>query len=61
MMKATDIQEYARQMWERSGAKAVAEAAQKARGLEASGAKDEAETWRRIEAALKLMNGPHVS
>jgi hypothetical protein len=40
---------------------AVVEAAQKARSFEETGQTEEAETWRGIEAALKLMRGPHVS
>jgi hypothetical protein len=40
---------------------AVVEAAQKARSFEENGQTEEAETWRGIEAALKLMRGPHVS
>ena len=43
------------------GAAAVAEAAQKACACEEKGEAEEAETWRHVEAALKLMRGPHVS
>jgi hypothetical protein len=60
-MQEVDIQDYARQLFEAHGAKAVAEAAQKARALEEQGDSDEAKTWRRIEAALKEMRGPHQS
>ncbi len=56
-----DIQDYARQLLEAHGAKAVAEAAQKASAFEKEGNKEDAETWRHIEAALKLMRGPHES
>jgi len=56
-----DIQDYARQLLEAHGAKAVAEAAQKACVFEKEGKKEDAETWRHIEAALKLMRGPHES
>ena len=44
---------------EAHGDKAVAEAAQKASALEKQGESEQAETWRHIEAALKLMRGPH--
>jgi len=44
---------------EAHGDKAVAEAAQKACALEQQGESENAETWRHIEAALKLMRGPH--
>ena len=56
-----DIQDYARQLLEAHGAQAVVEAAQKARVFEMEGKKDDAEIWRHIEAALKLMRGPHES
>lgn len=56
-----DIQDYARQLLEAHGAEAVAEAAQKACAFESEGKKEDAETWRHIEAALKLMRGPHQS
>jgi hypothetical protein len=60
-MKATEIEEYARQLWETSGAKAVAEAAQKVRTFEEKGDKEQVEIWRRIEAALMQMKGPRES
>jgi hypothetical protein len=58
-MEEIDIQDYARQLLEARGDKAVAEAAQKASALEKEGKTEDAETWRRIEGALKLMRGPH--
>jgi len=57
-MEAANIQSYARQLFEAQGAKAIAEAAQKAGAFERRGEKEEAETWRRIEAALILLRGP---
>jgi hypothetical protein len=60
-MQEIDIHEYARQLFEARGGKAVVEAAQKARSLEEQGQREEAETWRHVEAALKLMRGPHAS
>jgi len=60
-MQETDIQDYARQLLEAHGAKAIAEAAQKACAFEQEGKKEDAEIWRHIEAALKLMRGPHES
>ncbi len=56
-----DVQDYARQLFEAHGDKAVAEAAQKARALEEQGKAEQARSWRRVEAALKLMLGPHES
>jgi hypothetical protein len=60
-MQEIDIHDYARQLLEAHGDKAVAEAAQKASALEKQGQSEQAETWRHIEAALKLMRGPHES
>jgi hypothetical protein len=60
-MQENEVYDYARQLLEAHGDKAVAEAAQKACALEQQGQSDEAETWRHIEATLKLMRGPHVS
>ena len=60
-MREIEVQDYARQLLEAHGAAAVAEAAQKACACEEKGETEEAETWRHVEAALKLMRGPHVS
>jgi hypothetical protein len=56
-----EIQDYARQLLEAHGAHAVVEAAQKACAFEMEGKKEDAEIWRHIEAAMKLMRGPHES
>jgi len=60
-MQETEVYDYARQLLEAHGDKAVAEAAQKASALEKQGESEQAETWRHIEAALKFMRGPHES
>ncbi|HYY36445.1 MAG TPA: hypothetical protein VE801_01805 [Xanthobacteraceae bacterium] len=60
-MKEIDIHDYARQLLDAHGDKAVVEAAQKACTLEQQGQTEQAETWRHIEAALKQMRGPHES
>ena len=60
-MQEAEIHDYARQLLEAHGDKAVVEAAQKACSCEAQGNAEQAETWRRVEAALKLMRGPHES
>ena len=60
-MGEIEIHDYARQLLDAHGEMAVVEAAQKARTFEENGQTEEAETWRAIEAALKLMRGPHVS
>ena len=59
VMNEHEIHDYARQLLEAHGAKAVTEAAQKAVSFERRGNSEESNTWRRIEAALKLMRGPH--
>jgi hypothetical protein len=55
------INEYARQLLEAHGDRAVAEASQRAVASEQRNDKEEAETWRHIEAALKVMRGPIAS
>lgn len=60
-MTEVEIYDYARRLFEAHGAKAIADAAQKASVLEQKGDRQEAETWRHIEAALKLMRGPAAS
>jgi hypothetical protein len=60
-MLAIDVQEHARKLHDAYGEKATVEAAQKARAAEARGEREEAQTWRRIEAALRQMQGPHAS
>jgi len=60
-MQAIDIEDYARRLFEAHGFKAISEAAQKASSYEQQGDEEQAQTWRRIEAALMQMRGPHVS
>jgi len=60
-MREIEIHDYARQLLEAHGFKAIAEAAQKARAFEEQGNNEQAQTWRHIEAALKLMQAPHES
>ena len=60
-MHAMDIQEHARKLREARGDRALAQAAQKARSFEQQGDTKQAETWRKIEAALRNMQGPRLS
>ena len=60
-MREIEIHDYARQLLEAHGARAIAEAAQNAISLEAKGEVELARTWRHIEDAMKLMRGPHQS
>ena len=60
-MHTSEIQVQAQMLFDAHGAKALAEAAQKARKCEETGDKEQAADWRRIEAALREMRGPKVS
>ena len=60
-LEEMEIYDYARQLLEAHGDMAVIEAAQKACNYEQKGQGEEAQTWRHIEAVLKLMRGPHLS
>ena len=60
-MQAMEIEEHARKLREARGELAIAHAAQKARDFEHEGDTIQAQTWRRIEAALRQMQGPRVS
>jgi hypothetical protein len=60
-MRAVEIQDHARKLMDAHGMKALAEAAQKARAFEQQGDAEQADTWRKIEAALREMQGPRVS
>jgi hypothetical protein len=61
MISETQIHVIARQMLERHGAVAIAHAAQNALACEKKGQAEEANEWRHIEGALKIMQGPHQS
>ncbi|MGI9405594.1 MAG: hypothetical protein ACR2O4_04410 [Hyphomicrobiaceae bacterium] len=60
-MDAMQIRQHAHRLIETNGAGATAAAAQKAARYEASGEAEQAKNWKRIEAALKQMRGPHQS
>ena len=60
-MNASDISTFAHRLYETQGAKAIAEAAQKAVSFEKAGDVEQSKTWRRVEAALLEMRGPHQS
>ncbi len=60
-MNTIEIQEHARKLKDAHGDKAILEAAEKARELEEAGDREQAENWRRIEAAIMQMRGPHAS
>jgi hypothetical protein len=60
-MREMEIQSYAQQLLDAHGDRAVVEAAQKTRALEEQGQHEEAKTWKRVEAALRIMRGPNQS
>jgi hypothetical protein len=59
MIPETQVHVIARQMIEKHGFGAIAQAAQNAVACEAKGETEEAKEWRHIEAAMKLMRGPN--
>jgi hypothetical protein len=61
MMSETQVHVIARQMLERHGLQAIAQAAQKAAAAEGQGDAEEAKEWRHIENAMKAMRGPSHS
>jgi hypothetical protein len=59
MMSQTQIHTVARQMFEKHGGAAIAQAAQQAIACEQRGETEEAQEWRHLEDAMKMMRGPH--
>jgi hypothetical protein len=61
MISEMQIHTIARQMIEKHGFEAIAQAARNAVACEGKGDTEEAREWRHIEDAMKLMRGPHHS
>jgi hypothetical protein len=61
MISEIQIHTIARQMFEKHGLQAIAQAARNALDCEHRGDADEASEWRHIEDAMKAMRGPHQS
>jgi hypothetical protein len=61
MMSEMQIHTIARQMMEKHGLTAIAQAAHNAQACESKGDAEEATEWRHIEDAMKMMRGPHQS
>jgi hypothetical protein len=59
MISEMQIHTIARQMLEKHGLGAIAQAAQNALASERKGEAEDAREWRHIEDALKMMRGPH--
>lgn len=60
-MTTADIAAVARHLYETHGAKAIAEAAQKAVSFEDAGKKEQANFWRLVESAVRELRGPKES
>ena len=60
-MTAADISALARHLFATQGAKAIAEAAQKAAACREAGDEEEAKMWQRVEEVLREMRGPRQS
>jgi hypothetical protein len=61
MISEMQVHTIARQMLEKHGLTAIAQAAQNALECERKGDADEAKEWRHVEDAMKMMRGPHQS
>lgn len=61
MISEMQIHTIARQMIEKHGFEAIAQAARNAVACEGKGETEEAREWRHIEDAMKIMRGPHHS
>jgi hypothetical protein len=61
MISEIQVHVIARQMFEKHGLEAIAQAAQNALACESKGDSEEAREWRHIEDAMKMMRGPHQS
>jgi hypothetical protein len=61
MISEMQIHTIARQMLEQHGFEAIAKAAEQALASERKGDREDATEWRHIEAAMKMMQGPHQS
>lgn len=61
MISEMQIHTIARQMLEKHGFEAIAQAAKNAVECESKGEDEEAREWRHLEDAMKLMRGPHQS
>jgi hypothetical protein len=60
-MDMNEIHDYARRLLDAHGDKAEREASQRAAECDQQGDKDQARDWRRIQAAIREMRGPHES
>jgi hypothetical protein len=59
MTAEMQIHTIARQMLQKHGPQAIAQAAQNAVACERKGETEDARDWRHVEEAMKMMRGPH--
>lgn len=57
-MQSLEVNNFARKLLRAHGDAAELEAAQKAAECERNGDDEQAATWRRVQAAIKVMRGP---
>lgn len=60
-MDIVQVDDYARRLYTASGDKAEYKAAQKAKACEERGDASEAEQWRKVRAAIRILRGPNAS
>lgn len=60
-MNTADVSAVAHHLFETQGAKAIAEAAQKAASSQDAGNEEQAKFWRRVEEVLREIRGPGQS
>ena len=60
-MNTAEVSAVAHHLFETQGAKAIAEAAQKAASFQDAGDEEQAKFWRRVEAVLREIRGPRQS
>jgi len=60
-MDIVQVDDYARRLYAASGDRAEYDAAQKAKACEERGQADEAEQWRKVRAAIRILRGPNAS
>ena len=60
-MNASDISTLARELFAAQGAKAIADAAQKANSCRQAGDNEQAKIWERVDEALRELRGPRQS
>ena len=61
MMSEVQVHTVARQMLEKHGFAAIAKVAEQAQACESRGEAEDANEWRHIADAMKIIRGPHQS